>query len=157
MTVSYKDVFEQTYENYCLKLYRLCFMYLKNTQDAEDAVQETFIKRLYNAPVFKSVEHEKRWMYRVAINICRDQLRNKRRAELPLDFAENISIANLQQELLGDIFTVPEKYRLVLHMHYFEGFGVKEISRILGISVSAVKMRLNRGRAMLRAEWGNNE
>lgn len=72
-----KELFENTYKKYSTSLYRFCLVQLGSPHDAEDAVQEVFIKRLYYAPVFKSEDHEKNWIYRVAINICRDK-RKKR-------------------------------------------------------------------------------
>ena len=63
-----KALFHQTYETYGPALYRFCLLQMKNTADAEDVLQEVFLKRLYRAPVFDSPEHEKRWLYRVALS-----------------------------------------------------------------------------------------
>jgi len=112
-------------------------------------VQEVFIKRLYYAPVFKSEDHEKNWIYRVAINICRDKRKQKSRLDIPIESVEEIG-REQEQTLLGVLTEMPEKYRVAIHLHYYEGYSVKEISKLLGTTESSVKMRLKRGREMLR-------
>ena len=86
------ELFHQIYEQYGPALYRFCLLQMKNVADAEDVLQEVFLKRLYRAPVFDSPEHEKRWLYRVAVNQCRDELRRSRRRELPLEEAVLLSV-----------------------------------------------------------------
>ena len=149
MRPSDRELFENTYAAYGVKLYRFCLVQLKNAADAEDAVQEVFIRRLYNAPAFGSADHERNWLYRVAVNLCRDRLREKRRLDLPLDSAEAVSRQEAEP-LLDLVAALPDKLRIALHLHYYEGYGVKEVAKILGTTESAVKMRLNRGRALLR-------
>jgi RNA polymerase sigma-70 factor (ECF subfamily) len=151
VSVSEKDIFENTYITYGRKLYHFCLVQLRNASDAEDAVQEVFIKRLYNAPDFSCEDHERNWIYRVAINICRDKLRQKRRLDLPIDCAEDMSHEQARP-LLGAVMEMPEKLRLAIHLHYYEGYSVKEISKMLCTTESAVKMRLKRGRELLRGE-----
>ncbi len=147
-----EELFERTYAQFGAKLYYLCLVELKNRQDAEDAVQDVFIKRLYRAPEFKSDAHEKNWMYKAAVHTCRDMLRKKSRKELSLEAAGEVGFLPEQSALLSDVMNLPQKYRVVLHLHYYEGYAVKEIAGVLGVTVSAVKMRLKRGRDMLRVE-----
>ncbi len=155
MAVSEEAIFENTYSQYGERLYRLCLVQLKNTHDAEDAVQDVFVKRLYNAPEFKSPEHEKRWIYKVAVNLCRDRLRRKGRFDLPIEAAGDAVSQQRDLTLLESVMRLPEKNRAVIHLHYYEGYSVKEISAILGITISSVKMRLKRGREALQGEWGD--
>ena len=77
-----KERFHQIYEMYGPMLYRFCLMQMKNQADAEDVMQEVFLKRLYRAPHFDSPEHEKRWLYRVAINQCKDEWKRRHRSDL---------------------------------------------------------------------------
>jgi RNA polymerase sigma factor (sigma-70 family) len=151
VAVSERELFEETYIRYGARLYRFCLVQLRNAHDAEDAVQEVFIKRLYHAPSFKSEDHERNWMYRVAVNTCRDKLRQRHRLDLPLENAEELGAVE-DRSLLGAVMEMPEKYRAVIHLHYYEGYGVEEISKSLGTTVSAVKMRLKRARDMLRGQ-----
>ena len=145
-------LFEQVYEAYGPSLYRFCLLQMKNPADAEDVLQDVFVKRLYQAPKFKSLEHERSWLYRVALNLCRDEWRRKRRSELPLAAAEGVFLPPEELSLLDQVSNLPEKQRTVLHLHYYQGYGLQEIARLLGVTVPTVKMRLKRGREALRRE-----
>ena len=82
-----EQLFEQVYRTYGPSLYRFCLIQMKNPADAEDILQEVFCKRLYRAPVFASPDHERRWLFRVALNQCRDAWKRSNRSELPLEAA----------------------------------------------------------------------
>ena len=82
-----EEVFDRVYREYGPALYRFCLMQMKNAADAEDVMQEVFVKRLYQAPPFQTPEHERRWLFRVALNQCRDEWKRSRRTELPLEAA----------------------------------------------------------------------
>ena len=148
-----ETLFDQVYEAYGPSLYRFCLLHMKNPSDAEDVMQEVFCKRLYRAPKFRSPEHERNWLFQVARNQCRDELRRMRRTELPLEAAEHVSIPPAQLSLLEQASNLPEDQRTALHLYYYEGYQVEEIARLLNISVSSVKMRLKRGRDALWEEW----
>lgn len=147
-----EEIFEKTYAAYGPALYRFCLVQLGSSADAEDALQEVFCKRLYRAPDFASPEQERRWLFQVAANQCRDEHRRRGRRDLPLDE----SLPAPAKEYLGlweQVAALPEKHRAAIHLHYGEGYSVEETARILGATVSAVKMRLKRGREALRREW----
>ena len=149
-------LFHQVYEAYGPSLYRFCLLQMKNPADAEDIMQEVFLKRLYQAPEFQSPDHERRWLFRVALNQCRDEWKRSRRTELPLDEAVLISVPPEDREILEQVAALPEKLRTVIHLHYYEGYSLEEIASLLGVSLSAVKMRMKRGRDALRnrlEEW----
>jgi len=149
-------LFHQVYEAYGPALYRFCLLQMKNPADAEDIMQEVFLKRLYQAPEFQSSDHERRWLFRVALNQCRDEWKRSRRAELPLDEAVLISVPPEERDILEQVAALPEKLRTVIHLHYYEGYSLEEIASLLGVSLSAVKMRMKRGRDALRnrlEEW----
>lgn len=145
-------LFDRVYETYGPSLYRFCLLQMKNPADAEDVLQDVFVKRLYQAPRFKSPEHERSWLYRVALNLCRDQWRRSRRSELPLEAAAGVSLPPAELSLLDQVSNLPEKQRTVLHLHYYQGYNLQEIARLLGVTVPTVKMRLKRGREALRKE-----
>ena len=145
-------LFDRVYETYGPALYRFCLLQMKNPADAEDVLQDVFVKRLYQAPKFKSPEHERNWLYQVALNLCRDQWRRSRRSELPLEAAAGVSLPPEELSLLDQVSNLPEKQRTVLHLHYYQGYNLQEIARLLGVTVPAVKMRLKRGREALRKE-----
>ena len=104
-------------------LYRLCMVLLCNREDAEDAVQETFCSYLRAKPVFESGEHEKAWLIRVATNKSRDLRRSlfwRRRADL--EEAEKVAQTPEERDLLEGLLRLPDKYKIVLHLHYIEGY-----------------------------------
>ncbi|NBI09257.1 RNA polymerase sigma factor [Colidextribacter sp. OB.20] len=148
-----EELFAQVYETYGPALYRFCLIQMKNPADAEDVLQDVFIKRLYQAPRFKSPEHERNWLYRVALNLCRDEWRRGRRSELPLEAAAGVSLPPEELSLLDQAANLPEKQRTALHLYYYEGYTVREVARLLDVTVPTVKMRLKRGREALRKEW----
>lgn len=146
-------LFQQVYEKYGPRLYRFCLLQMKHPTDAEDILQEVFIKRLYQAPRFRSPEHERNWLFQVALNLCRDEWRRSRRSELPLEAAEGVSIPPAELSLLEQAADLPEKQRTALHLYYYEGYSAREIARLLGVTVPTIKMRLKRGREALRKVW----
>lgn len=151
--MSQETVFEEIYAAYGPALYRFCLLQMKRAADAEDVLQEVFVKRLYQAPPFETPEHERRWLFRVALNQCRDEWRRKSRTELPLEAAALAAAPTEERALLEAVAALPEKQRTVLHLHYYEGYSVEETAALLGVTVSAVKMRMKRGREALRQQW----
>ena len=142
--------FDAAYAAYGPMVYRLAMVYLGNSADAEDVMQEAFIRLLYHAPAFADTEHEKRWLLRVAVNLCRNQLKGfwrKRAVTLDLDIEDPESTG-----VLETIVALPEKYKAPILLHYCEGYSVAEVGEILRLGQSAVKMRLKRGRELLRLE-----
>ena len=131
-------------------LYRLCVVMLGNKSDAEDAVQEIFIKYMKKAPTFADKEHEKAWLLTAAANHCRDVLRyHKRHQTVDWYDLPDIPVESSDSGILDALMAVPEKFRLVLILHYVEGYSVGEIAKIIGKTASAVKMRLQKGRKLL--------
>jgi len=143
------------YETNADMLYRLAFSYMKNREDAEDVVQEVFTKYFCGLHLPMSKEQEKAWLIRVTINQCRDVLRKRsyRMHDSLDDVAE--MVGKEEPECSGVFDTLqklPDKYKGVILLHYLEGYSVDEVAKILHISVSAVKMRLKRGRELLKGE-----
>ena len=144
------DGIETVIHTYGNTLYRLSFVMLGNESDAEDAVQEAFIKYMQKAPRFESPDHEKAWLITVTSNQCRDILRfRKRHPQIDLvHLNEPISHAS-DSGILEALMALPEKFRLVLTLYYVEEYRIDEIARIIGKTPSAVKMRLQKGRKLL--------
>ena len=136
-------------EQYSDMILRLCTVSLKNLQDAEDVLQEVFIKYYRSAPDFADGEHEKAWLIRVTVNTCISLLRSPwRRMAGPLP--ENIPVPEPEGQWLIDLVRrLPARYSIPLHLHYYEDYSVKEIASILRISEGTVKSRLARARKQL--------
>lgn len=149
---------EYLLQQYGNSLFRLCLFMLKNEADAEDILQETFIKYLQKAPDFADAGHEKAWLFRVASNTCLDTLRyQQRHPKEELDVARYMPMEPENPKMLESLLELPEKYRLVLILYYVEGYRVKEIAEIIRKSPSAVKMRLQKGRRLLKNAYGKEE
>lgn len=144
------DDIEVLVHTYGDNLYRLCLVMLGHVSDAEDAVQETFLKYLQKTPAFSGPEHEKAWLITVATNQCRDILRiRKRRPHIPADDLPFHLPAPAESGILEALMSIPEHFRLVLTLYYVEEYPIADIARIIGKTTSAVKMRLRKGRLLL--------
>ena len=144
------DGIENIVRTYGNTLYRLCFVMLGNESDAEDAVQESFIKYLQKAPPFENSEHEKAWLITVATNQCKDILRfRKRHPQTDLENLRETPQLSSDSGILEALMTLPEKFRFVLTLYYVEEYRVEDIAKIIGRTPSAVKMRLQKGRRLL--------
>lgn len=129
-------------------LYRICIVILGSEQDTQDAIQETFCKYLEKKPKFVDGEHEKAWLIKVATNHCRDIQRFRfRHPKVPIEELAGILVSRQEdREAVRELLQMPPKQRAVMVLHYVEGYQVKEIAGILGITEHAVKKRLQRGR-----------
>ena len=142
---------QRAVREYGNSLYRLCSVMTGNRDDAEDAVQECFLKYVEKAPQFNDAEHEKAWLIRVASNICRDMMRKrKHQSFVSLDEIRNLGVCEDNAQILGMLVSLEDKYRIVIHLHYVEGYKAREIASMLGITEAAVKKRLQRGRDALK-------
>lgn len=148
------DCVRKAVRNYGDMLYRLCFVMLQNTADAEDAVQETFIAYTTKAPVFRDDEHEKAWLLAVASNKCRDTLRFRRRHPAADSLVLETIVQNDESShILEALMELPEKFRIVLTLYYVDEYKVNEIAEIIKKTPSAVKMRLQKGRKLLEEKY----
>lgn len=152
-----RTLFEHAAVRYQNMVYRIALHYFGNSQDAEDAVKEVFL-RLYTAEKsFESPEHLRRWLIRVTVNVCRDVLRSpwrRRRVSLEELPEEPVFDQPEQAALYREVMALPEKYRTVLNLFYYEELSVKEIGELLGLRTSAVTTRLHRARARLKEQLG---
>lgn len=148
-----EQLFSKKYSQYSTMLYRLSMIYLGSAYDAEEAVQEAFIRLLYKAPDFVDLEHEKRWLLRVQINICKDMLKSGWRTRtVRLEEMGSYQMEPDSLYIMERLVALPQKYKSVIYLHYYEGYRLQEIANLLGIGLSAVKMRIKRGRELLRME-----
>ena len=138
-------------ETYSPMLLRLAAARLASPADAEDAVQEAFLRLLTTQPVFRDAEHEKAWLIRTTLHRACDIRKSAARRNLPLEEAALAAAPEPEAEpLLTAVRALPEKYSAVIHLHYYEGYSIQEIANLLGVPVSTVGTRLARGRERLR-------
>ena len=144
-------------------LYVAALSACKNREDAEDAVQDACMQYLRLNKDFESAEHIKAWLLRVTINRAINYSRSFwRKHKEPLeDYMETLQFdSGEDQQLIETLMELPDKYRITLHLFYYDDYSIKEIADILKISESAVKSRLVRGRSLmkqkLQEEWEND-
>lgn len=151
-----ESAFNALYERHVDTVYRVCYAMLGNRPDAEDAVQSVFVKLMRASPVFSSFEHEKAWLIAAARNHCRDELRRWwRRKIVGMDQALSgrRDAAHFPQDDTTDcLLRLPPGHRLLLYLHYYEGYKLHEIADMLGMNLNTVKTRMRDARKRLRLE-----
>ncbi len=149
-----EEEINQLVEQYSSLIFRISYCILCNPQDAEDAVQETFLRYLTKAPEFESEEHRKAWLIRVSANISKNmQMFKLKRETVSIDDIENVGIARDDFELFELIMSLPAKYKIVMTLYYVEGYKSKEIAEIIDVNEDAVRKRLQKGRELLKVEF----
>lgn len=136
---------------------RICFMYLKNDADVEDVFQEVFLKYILHPSSFESDAHEKAWLIRVTINVCKDVLKSffrRRVRSLEEINTEPFYMQEEEKELLEVVLQLPPKYRNVIYLFYYEGYTAVEIAGILKRSENTIYTWLDRARKELRKQLG---
>ena len=145
---AYNDL-EGAIQKYGHKVQSLAFVYLKNRYDAEDVTQDVFLTYYRKAPRFLTGQSEKAWLMKVTVNRCKSVLRAKYRAEEPL--TEEISYLPPEESaVMQAVLSLDEKYRLPIHLHYYEGYSVEEIATLLRARPGTVGSWLSRGRDKLK-------
>ena len=137
-------------ETYSPMLLRLACTRLETPADAEDVVQEVFLKLLTARPAFRDEDHEKAWLIRTTLHRAADLKTAAARRNVPLEEALLASAPEPEDRLLAAVRALPEKYGAVIHLHYYEGYSLKEIGKLLGLPAATVGTRLARGRERLR-------
>lgn len=145
------------YERHVEMVYRICFMFMKNVADTEDAVSSTFSRLLTYKGSFESVEHEKAWLIVTASNICKNQLRHWWRKTTNMDGIELGGQSDKYQELLSAVLKLPDKYKTVIYLYYYEGYSSVEIAKMLRRKESTIRSYLKSGRELLRLSLGGDE
>lgn len=144
------------YEAYGETVFRICMIHLKNQQDAYDATQETFLKLMQSDTVFDSDEHAKAWLITVASNTCKNILKsfwNKKRVDddvLLLVSQEESRECSGQGEVIEAVFRLPEKYKDLVYLHYYEGYSVEEIAKMMEKKSSTLRSRLSKAKMLLK-------
>ena len=132
------------------KIFRTAIAIMGSKADAEDIVQDVFVKLVEKQPEFESLEHETAWLVRVAVNLCKSSLRSHwRRKTTPL-LDDYPAQTDEQHELMETVLSLPDKYRIVIHLFYYEGYSTKEIAEMTEQKDSTVREQLTRARRMLK-------
>ncbi len=148
--------FKEIYERNVDTVYRICYSYLKNKSDAEDIVQETFIRLLRKVVEFENYNHEKAWLIVTASNLCKNNLKSWKNK---IDNIEDYNLTNSNEEndideILHIVLNLPNKYKTTIYLYYYEGYSSIEIAKITGKKESTVRSQLKRGREILKVKIG---
>ncbi len=153
----------KAYESYYNMVWKICLTQLGNEHDAYDAVQETFMRFIKCAKKLCGEEHKKAWLIRTAVNYCRDVMKSswkKKRADmegvcLGAVIADG-SLGDESREVINALMELPDKYRIILYLYYYEGYTLKEISHILKVNDSTLRSRFAAAKKMMK-EYLENE
>lgn len=147
--------FEAIYDMYSDMIYKIAYLYLGSTDDTEDVLQDIFIKLLTSTKKFNSEEHRRAWLIRATQNRCKDMLRSSSRANLNIEdyqLPATSKDSDKALDITSKIIALPPKYKTVIILFYYYDYSVSHIATTLKISTSSVKMRLKRGREILKIE-----
>lgn len=149
-------------EKYKEHLFAVAFNICKNAADADDVVQDTFLQYHITDKQFENEQHIRAWLIRVAINKAKNiNMSFWRLSKIPLeDYMETLTFETPEAEnLFEEVMKLPEKYRIVIHLFYYEDYSIREIAQIINVTESNVKVRLTRGRRLLKQvlkeEWND--
>jgi len=155
--IIHEQTLERLVKQYQTELLRMCFLYLRDTELARDAVQETYIKVYRSLDSFRGDSGEKTWLIRIAINTCRDMHRSAwfrhtdRRVTPDMLPVSSGKAEEKDEDVLLSVMALPVKLRETVLLYFYQNMSVKEIAETLKLSSSAVSARLDRAKKKLRA------
>ena len=145
--------FEEKYNKYNRLLYGIIYGYMLNEADSKDILQDVFIKYLNINKKFNDIESEKYYLIRMTINMCNNYYKKNKRFEyLDKDIVDNKDNNYLLRNIIKNL---PQKYKEIIILYYYDSYDINQISSILKISSSAVKKRLERARDKIKEELGD--
>ena len=151
------DTLSDYVRKYHLSMYRLAYSYVRNREDAEDIVQDAFVKLYCCEIAFETEQNTKAWLIRVTINLCKDMLKSssrRLRGELVTDIpASPPEVSDIAEQ----IALLKPEYSCIIYLYYYEGYSVKEIAKMCRMTVSAVTTRLSRARKQLKEMLSEEE
>lgn len=139
-------------------MYYVAKSILSNDEDCADAIQNAILSAYSNLNTLNNEKYFKTWLTRILINECYSLIRKNRRIVSYEEYMDNdiMEDSTKYSEMYMEIQALEEKYRVPFVLHYVEGFSVKEISEVLKISEASIKMRLMRGRNILKKQLGHS-
>lgn len=138
-------------------VYRIAYYQTQSKSDAEDIFQEVFLDYLKSAPEFENEEHRKAWLIRVTVNRCKKLWRTPWRRKTVLVDEPELCQSPAEAAVWEQVALLPQNYRAVLYLYYYEGYSTEEIAGILHLNPPNVRARLTRARKLLKehleGEW----
>ena len=151
---SAEDMVTAAIDKYADMVRRICFLHLRNCSDIEDAFQEVFLQYFLNADKFENEKHEKAWLCRVTFNKCKDINKSFwRKRVVSLDENLEVPFENAEQsEIITTLLQLPDKYKDVIYLHYYEGWSIPEIAKMLNQNTNTIYSRLKRAKEKLKVK-----
>ena len=155
-----QQIYTEAVKRNSQRVFLLALSFTRQRQDAEDVMQTVFLKLWKHPVAFTDETHMDKWLTKVTVNESRSLLRARARDPISIEELETLGAVAEQpeeRELIAAVMQLPEPLRAVIHLHYYEDLPIKEIADLLKISQAAVKMRLVRGRNLLKSELMEGE
>ncbi len=149
MKIDY-DEFERVYNKFFDNVYRYVFLIVKKQDDSLDVVQDVFMKVFMTKTDFNDDEHLKAWILHCAYNCSMDYFRSKYRKVVSIDSVKTMNLPFEIDETIEEVLKLPEKYRTVIYMYYYEEYSTEEIAKIIKKPHATVRTQLKRGRELLK-------
>ena len=150
-----QDEMAECYYKYSGRIYRTAFAHCRSRADAEDIMQEVFLRRFAHRGVFPDENAELAWLLRVTANLCRDLFRSARyRYNVPLEEALTVCETQEESTIFRAVMELPADYRLAVHLFYYEGYSIREIAHIMRKTEAAAAAVLSRARKRLKKRLG---
>lgn len=159
---------EDIFSRHVGTVYRVCYSYLANAAEAEDATQQVFMKLVDKPRDFSGEAHERAWLIVCAQNLCKDVLKSAaytRRASMPededvlvgIEESPEAALVGEENEVRAAVFALPEVYREYIFLYYYEGYSTAEIATLCGAPPSTVRNRLADARKILKEKLGGEQ
>jgi len=145
-------------QKYSDMVYRICFIYLRNSPDIDDVFQEVFLKLLQKNLPFESEDHEKAWLIRVTINQCKDVVKGFWWKNINL--VENVELPSKDSagnELLQVVLLLPQKYKDVIYLYYYEEYTVPQMAKLLNRNENTIYSNIHRAKELLKQKLEGKE
>lgn len=149
-----KDYISDLLDKYSDMVLRIAYTYLKNRADAEDIVQDVFLRIIDKKPSFNDESHEKSWLIRATINMCKNKVNmfwNKNKCSI--DDVQEFAVSdkyNTDTSVFQAVMALGEKYRVVVYMYYYDGYSTPEIADVIGKNETTIRSLLHRARNKLK-------
>ena len=148
---------EAFYLRHFKAIYRVCYAFMKNAQDAEDCTEDAFVKAMTSDVTFENERHERSWLTTTAMNICKDRLKHwwrQKVTDLDEETEQTAAEPDEKREVVDAVMALPVKYKEVVWLYYYEGYQTDEIAAMLDRPPSTVRNQLRDARAKLKLTLG---
>ena len=146
------DDVEALFAAYADMVYRIAFLRTKSGADADDVTQDVFLRCMKRKPVWNDREHQKAWFLTVTINCTKTLLTSAWRRHTVPEVDGVLHMMEHDTDVYAAVLALPEKYRTAVHLHYYEGYDMQEIAKLMQSNPNTVKSYLFRARGLLREQ-----